>query len=179
MASYYDNGVQLIDVSDPSNPVAVGSATDEVDGFTVLHGARAVATFTVGGKVYAIVASYDDDGQHDDGVQLIDVSDPSNPLAVGSATDEVDGFARLNGASGVAIFTVGTNVYAIVASHVDSGVQLIDVSDPSNPVAVSARGFTAGRRRWLSGACLGVRRRRFTVGGRVYAIVTGHQDDGV
>ena len=40
---------------------------------------------------------------------------------------------RASGASGVATFTVGAKVYAIVGGYHDNGVQLIDVSDPSNP----------------------------------------------
>ena len=44
---------------------------------------------------YAIVT-----GHSDDGVQLIDVSDPTNPVAVGSATDGVNGFDVLGGAAG-------------------------------------------------------------------------------
>ena len=61
-----------------------------------------MATFTAGddGSVYAIVAS-----QSDHGVQLIDVSDPSAPVAVGSASDGSNGFTELNAASSVATFT--------------------------------------------------------------------------
>jgi len=63
-------------------------------------------------------------GNADDGVQLIDVSDPSAPVAVGSATDGVDGFDELDGPRGVATFVIGASTYAIVASWTDDGVQL-------------------------------------------------------
>ena len=59
--------------------------------------------------------------------------------AVGSATDGGGGFDELDGAHGVATFAVNTSTFAIVASVNDYGVQLIDVSDPSAPVAVGAR----------------------------------------
>ena len=72
VASYYDDGIQLVDVSDPSLPVAVGAATDGTGGFTELHRAIAVSTFVIGSNTYAIVASH-----HDDGIQLVDVSDLS------------------------------------------------------------------------------------------------------
>jgi hypothetical protein len=65
VASWFDDGIQLVDVSDPSSPVAVGAATDGVGGFTELAGAREVATFVAGGSPYAIVAS-----QSDSGIQL-------------------------------------------------------------------------------------------------------------
>ena len=46
----------------------------------------------------------------------------SNPLAVGGATDGVNGFDELNGPPGVATFVIGTSTYAIVASFEDDGV---------------------------------------------------------
>ena len=93
-----------------------------MNGFTELDDANGVATFTINASTYAIVASVNDDG-----VQIIDVSDPGNPVAVGSATDGVNGFDELNQASGVATFVIGTNTYAIVAGRVDDGMQLLQV----------------------------------------------------
>ena len=166
-----DNGVQLIDVSDPSSPAAVGSATDGVNGFDVLDGAFGVATFVIGASTYAIVASYVDDG-----VQLINVSDPTNPVAVGSATDGYNGFDELHGPFGVATFVIGTSTYAIVASYTDDGVQLIDVSDPSSPVAVGSATDGVNGFDELNGAVFVA---TFVIGTSTYAIVTGLGDDGV
>ena len=45
-----------------------------------------------------------------------------NPLAVGSATDGVNGFSELNGTIFVATFTINASTYAIVASQNDNGV---------------------------------------------------------
>merc|ERR1711935_513630 len=102
VASGADEGVQLIDVSNPTSPLAVGSGTDGVNGFDELDGAHGVATFAIGASTYAIVA-----GTSDVGVQLINVSDPSSPVAVGSATDGVNGFDKFDGAWGVATFVIG------------------------------------------------------------------------
>ena len=99
--------------------VAVGSATDGMGGFYTLDRARAAATFIVNASTYAIVVS-----MNDAGVQLIDVSNPYAPVAVGSATDGVGGFDELNGAHGLATFVIGASTYAIVASDADDGVQL-------------------------------------------------------
>ena len=71
--------------------VAVGSATDGVGGFDTLYKARTLATFVINASTHAIVATAEDSG-----VQLIDVSDPSAPVAVGSATDGVGGFDELD-----------------------------------------------------------------------------------
>ena len=54
--------MQLIDVPDPYALMAVGSATDGVGGFDELDVALSVSTFSVGSCMYAIVASFYDDG---------------------------------------------------------------------------------------------------------------------
>ena len=98
-----------------AQPTATGVATDAVDGFTELNGACGVATFSTSSGQYAIVAAYDDDG-----VQLIDISDPTTPVAVGAATDGTGGFTELSGASDVEIFVVANIAYAIVAAEGDA-----------------------------------------------------------
>ena len=171
VTGFFDHGVQLIDVSDPMNLVALGSATDGVDGFDVLFAANGVATFVIGESTFAIVAS-----EGDDGVQLIDVSNPSHPVAVSSATDGVNGFTTLEGAWKVATFVIGASTYAIVASPKDDGVQLIDVSDPGNPVALGSATDGVGGFTELEGAYDVA---TVAIGARTLAIVTGIDDDGV
>jgi len=171
VASGADNGVQLIDVSDPSSPVAVGSATDGFGGFDTLAGGHGVATFVINASTYAIVASYSDDG-----VQLIDVSDPSVPVAVGSATDGFGGFDELDGAHGVTTVVIGSSTYAIVASLIDDGVQLIDMSDPSSPVAVGSATDGVGGFDVLDGAGAVT---TVVIGSSTYAIVASEFDAGV
>ena len=112
------SGVQLINISDPSLPRAAGWAADGANGFTALSGAREVDVFAAGGSTYAVVAA-------DSGVQLIDISDPSQPVAVAAATDGVGGFAELHSPEDVDIITIGSALYAIAASYDDHGVQLI------------------------------------------------------
>ena len=166
-----DDGVQIIDISDPANIVAKDAETDGVNGFTELDGARDVDVFTIGSSTYAIVTSY-----LDDGVQIIDISDPANIVAKDAETDGVNGFTLLDAANGVDTFVIGSSTYAIVASHHDDGVQIIDISDPANIVAKDAEtdgvnGFTL-----LEGA-RGVD--VFTIGSSTYAIVTSINDNAV
>eukprot|EP01048_Picozoa_sp_COSAG05_P021924 COSAG05_NODE_4193_length_1628_cov_14.543492_1_plen_104_part_10 len=97
-------------------------------GFTELFVSTSVDTFVIGESTYAIVA-----GRNDNGVQLIDVSSPSSPLAVGFAIDGDDGFTELGGPNGIDTFVIGESTYAIVAANTDNGVQLMDVSDPWSP----------------------------------------------
>merc|ERR1711968_73525 len=91
VAASGDGGIQIVDVSDPSSPVAAGSATDGQGGFTRLGGARDASTFVLGDSTYAIVASAPYAGG---GIQIVDVSDPVSPVAAGSATDGQGGFTE-------------------------------------------------------------------------------------
>ena len=165
VASKWDNGVQILDISDPENIYTSDSATDEFNGFTALQEARDVGIFTTDGKTYAIISS-------SDGVQVIDVSTPYNIVAVDSLIDS--GSLVLEGGTGVDIFTVGSNTYAINAAYQDWAVTVIDVSDPTNIVAVSS--VIDDMTLELEGVSdVDV----FTVGSNTYAIATSWLDNGV
>jgi len=95
--------------STPSDITATDSETDGVNSFDELKGAHGVKTFTIGSSTYAIVVSYKDDG-----VQIIDISDPTDIVAKDSATDGENSFDLLDGVRNVATFTIGSSTYAIV-----------------------------------------------------------------
>ena len=165
VASLIDAGVQILDVTDPSNVTAAGSITDTLA--LLLDGAWGIATFESGDSTYAAVAS-----NADDGVQILDVTDPSAITATDSITD--GGTLELDGASGIAIFESGGSTYAAVASVVDDGVQILDITDPSNVTAAGS--ITDGGALELEGA-QGIT--TFTSGGSTYAAVAAYDDDGV
>ena len=106
MTARFDNGVQILDVTDPASPVALSSAVNGVGGYTGLEGAYNVDIFTVGdGRTYALVAgqgppptAYSDTAGHSHGgdeLQVIDITDPSNPSHVTTSSSLED----LHGAS--------------------------------------------------------------------------------
>ena len=169
VASNADDGVQIIDISDPTNIVAKDSM-DDTDSLE-LDGANDVETFTIGSSTYAIVAS-----NADDGVQIIDISDPTNIVAKDSMDDT--GSLEFDGARGIDVFTIdsstSTTTYAIVTSYADDGVQIIDISDVDNIVAKDSMDDTGSLE---LNAARGVE--TFIINSVVYAIVTGHDDDGV
>ena len=107
VAAYQDDGVQILDITDPSDITAAGSITDGGD--LELNGASGITTFKSGNSTYAAVASPDDDG-----IQILDITDPPDITAAGSITD--DGALELNGAYGIATFESGGSTYAAVAS---------------------------------------------------------------
>jgi len=171
VASFVDNGVQIINISDPANIVATDSETDGVNSFAVLSGARGVRTFTISTSTYAIVTA-----QADSGVQMINITDPANIVAIDSETDGVNSFAELSGATGVDTFTISTSTYAIVASQTDSGVQIINITDPANIVATDSETDGVNSFAVLGGA-RGVD--TFTISTSTYAIVASATDSGV
>ena len=87
VAARDDNGLQIVDISTPASPKAVASITDGgTDGngntFDELYGAFDVTTFEIGSSTYALVTADDDEG-----LQIVDISDPATPTAVASITD--------------------------------------------------------------------------------------------
>jgi hypothetical protein len=119
-----DDSLSIIDVSNPSSPVEVGSVHDDSLGGTAtqLNGANGVA---VSGK-YAYVASVQDDA-----LSIIDIANPAAPVEVGAIKDGV-GATRLNGAE----YVVVVGKYAYVTSDTDNALSIIDISNPASPVEV-------------------------------------------
>ncbi len=104
----YEDGLRIIDVSNPANPNEVGYYNTASNGGSVVFGVA------VSGN-YAYMAG------GSDGLRIIDVSNPSSPKEVGFY--DTGGFTR-----GVAV----SGNYAYVADNED-GLRIIDVSNPANP----------------------------------------------
>jgi len=134
VTSQADDGLSIIDISDPANPTEVGYIIDtespESGGnATALDGANAVY---VSGK-YAYVI-----GTFDDGLTIIDISDPTSPKEVGNVRDtespESGGTATVLDAP-IGVYVSGR--YAYVTSQADDGISIIDISNVTGPVEVS------------------------------------------
>ncbi|MCE2509326.1 MAG: hypothetical protein J4G04_08600, partial [Nitrosopumilaceae archaeon] len=132
VASVDDDGIQIIDITNPTEPAPVAAVTDEVGGFTALDRAQGVEIAHIDGKTYAVVA-----GGIDDGVQIIDITNPAEPAPVAAVTDGMGGFTELDGAVNVGIAHISGRTYAVVASVDDDGIQIIDISRTGSPAAVS------------------------------------------
>ena len=122
MTASRTNNVLVLNLTDPLN-IAV---TDIISNSTLeLNGAWGITTFKSGSDTYAAVAASEDDG-----VQILNVTDPSDITAISSIDD--DNTRRLEGAKGITTFESRGNTYAAVASSVNDGVEILDVSNPSN-----------------------------------------------
>jgi hypothetical protein len=117
-------GISIVDMSDPAQPVAVGSYDAPASVWDV-----GVTEDPAQGKAYAFVAT------QGDGLHVVDVSDPTAPRQIGSL--------GIFGATDV--FVRGTYAYVAAQSScsmfwwICSGrVLSVDFSTPSAPVMVSA-----------------------------------------
>ena len=165
VASFLDDGLQIVNVTNPYGLTPVGYLGD--DESRLLDGAAGVAVFTIGSNTYAAVVSSDDGG-----IQLVNVTNPSNPTTAGNLSD--DGSTELDGAAGVDVFTIGSNTYAAVASWIDDGIQLVNVTNPDSPTAAGKLGN--GGSNLLDGASdVAV----FTIGGNTYAAVASFIDGAI
>ena len=135
-ASYRDNGVQIIDITDPFHPIPIAAVTDGVDGFEELEGARDITAATIGSSTYAIVTA-----SADHGIQIINITVPSNPVPT-SHISSIPG-TYFNDPREVTTVTIGSSTYVLVAAH-GSGVHIIDITDPSNPDPVASVSDTNG-----------------------------------
>ena len=132
LVASYDDGVQIINVTNPSEPAPVAAVLNSQS--NRLDGATGITTVTVGSSTYALVAA-----QNDNAVQIINITDPSSPESVAFAQDGSAGFDRLNYPESIATVTFGSSTYAVVASFLD-GIQIINITDPSNPSPAASVG---------------------------------------
>ncbi|MCY4492199.1 MAG: hypothetical protein OXC46_12175, partial [Thaumarchaeota archaeon] len=131
---------QILDVSTPSTITQVSQITD--GGTLVLDGAFGITSFKIGSSTYVAVASFNDNG-----VQILDVSTPSTITQVSQITDTDAGTLVLNGAAGITSFKIGTSTYLAVSSHIDDGVQMLELIPPTttNPTQNQPPTANAGR----------------------------------
>ena len=158
-----DNGIQVVNLTDPANPVAAGHLADT--GSTLLAGASGVDVFSMHGNTYAAVTA-----SYDDGIQIVDVTAPDTPLPVGM----IDGDAALHWTSGIAIFERDNRNYALATGFTSDQLHLIDMTNPYIPVTIAELSDDATR-------ALGNPRdlATFENDGRTYAIIAALTDNGV
>ena len=167
VAASTDNGVQILNVTDPSNITAAGHITDTTD--LLLNGPNGITTFASGLHTYAAVTAADENG-----VQILNITNPSTITAAGNIADSDS--LTLKNPNGITTFKLGSHTYAAVASYEDSGVQILNVTNPSNITPAGSIDDRSGGNLELDGA-RGIT--TFKSGGHVYIAVTAYEDAGV
>lgn len=111
-----DNGIEILDISDPANPQLSGVFFDNED--TLIKKAH---TLMFKGKYGYLSAS------QDGAIQIFDFSDPINPVPTKHISDD-DKIAL----QGVHEITLKGN-YLYAAAREKNAISIFDVSDPSDP----------------------------------------------
>ena len=134
------DGIMIIDVSDVTAPLFVSYTDDTNVNFDKIANSYGLKAWTIGGAVYLAVASYSSNTATDggNGVQIMDVSDPANPKFAASMVDGSDNFRCLNNPWGVDMIDVNGVPFLFVAAVSDDCMQVIDMTDPEDPVAAFA-----------------------------------------
>jgi hypothetical protein len=121
-------GLQILDVSQPGNPVRVG--WHEIDGFADGTWLGAIVRITIEGDRAYLTALWQDTSRwYTQRLKIIDVSNPAAPVTLSTYDlGSVDEFAIVDY---VDVAVAGD--YAYVAS-VGSGLEVIDISNPARPL---------------------------------------------
>ena len=171
VASNVDNGVQILNVTNPTNIVATDIITDNSTNLR-LDGARGITTFELSTGTYAAVAS---DSTVDNGVQILNVTDPTNIVATDSISESDNSSLELDGATGITTFKSDTDTYVAVTAKRDHGVQILKVTDPTNIVATDniSNGVGGSKLRGASGIAT------FQSNNSIYVVVAALEDESV
>ena len=105
----WDNGLRVIDVSDPSHPAEIG-----------FYDTPGYANDVFISNGYAYVA----DGPS--GLRVIDITDPTNPTEIGFNETPDHAYS---------VVVSGDYAYMVIGS---SGLRILDVHDPADPIVVGA-----------------------------------------
>ena len=130
VAAVENNGVQIINITNPASPESVYGIQEGVDGFVDLSGAIDTDTVKIDGFTYMLVLAW-----YDLGFQIINITDPSSPVVEDALFDTTS--TLLKRPHGIDVVEIDGNTYALVASSAESGIQIVDITDPTSIQAVS------------------------------------------
>ena len=124
VAGRYGQGIQIINITDPYKPTAASAVNDSIGDFTELFNVASITTATIGTSTLALSAAY-----HDDGVQIINITDPYNPTNVLAIDNDASHDTKLDGATSITTVTIDSSIFALVAASDDNAIQIIKL-DP-------------------------------------------------
>ena len=131
VTGFYSNGIRLLDITDPRSPSLGVLIRDGQYGFESVGDPLSVDAVTIDGSSYILVASY-----YGNSVQIIDISDPDSPVPAAAVFDGMDGH-HLEGAHDIKAVHTGEGTFAVVSTAYDSGISVIDITNPRAPSTVS------------------------------------------
>ena len=130
VASRNFGGIEIINIDDPYNPTNVSSITNGTS-FPTLYGPVSIATTTIEGSTYALVAA-----NLGHGVQIINITDPYNPISASSITASEEYITQ--GAHSITTTTIRGSTYAVLAALDYHSIQIINIDEPYHPTSASS-----------------------------------------
>ena len=127
--------VTIINMDNPEMPVQIHAIKDGID--LALTSATGIEIVEINTRSYALVVS-----NNDHAMQIIDITHPQLPFPVSTVQSSGTEYSGLNSPHYVTALQVEDATYAFVTSPSIDSVQVIDITNPSqpNPVAVLQNG---------------------------------------
>ena len=91
-------------------------------------------------------------------------------------TDGVGGYTELYNVASITPITIGASTFVLAAAVLDSGIQIINITDPYNPTPAYAISDNVGGYDTLSGSSYTV---TTTIDDVIYAFVTANNENGI
>ncbi len=132
-------GLRIYSLADPANPVFVGEWNDRY-----VHDAQ-IITYVQGpyaGRQIAFCAANNVSGGGNPRLDIVDVTDKSNPFLLGSATYSFRAFAHQNWLTHDLRYVYLNDELAEIEYDISTTTRVFDVSDPENPFEAAT--FTNG-----------------------------------
>ena len=170
VGNYYQNAVQIVDVTDPLSPVPTAAIFDGEDGFR-LGGPQDIRVAHIGGETFAVVAT-----AYDNGLTIVDITDPHSPSPVSLVTDNHGGFEHLAAVQHLDVLEKDGRTLILATSYFENSVELIDITDPRSPRPVSSAVTGAGGFDSLIGP---TEVSAVSHGGETYAVVADFFGNGI
>lgn len=120
VASSGSNALEIINISTPTNPSHAGSIVNGAGG-ALLNGPKSV--FVLGNLAYVVSSG--------NTLEIINVSNAATPFHVGSLVNGAGGALLSNPLS---IYVDAAGHYAYIASNGSNALEVVDVSNPNNPI---------------------------------------------
>ena len=139
ISSASHHALQIVDITDPTNPYPVTTLCDDHGGFDSLKLTVGIDAVTIFEHTYILTSSWADNA-----VQIINITNPLYPHPTASIPDGQGGFGGREGIAGVVTAAIEGRYYAIIASSSDRAIQITDVTNPTTPVPVSSVFYEQG-----------------------------------
>lgn len=132
VATLYDGGVHIVDVTDPAHPVQISTVLDGPKNTDYVEVGPVVEVFGIGDRTYALTSN-----SHDGRVSTVDITNPAQPVHTSMVFDFSEVHDDILAQIHLDVFGMGEERYALVAAWPSGWAHIVDITDPAQPVHIS------------------------------------------